>query len=1552
VKKLLGPLFAAAFGGALLTLGVGQEVPLGRLTGRVTMKENGKPLEGALVTVVLKGTPDEERPQVKGVETNAKGEYTFASLPAGDYTLSVSAQEHSLDDVKITVKEGKGGHKDVAAKPNDPYLNLYASQRVFLPNETPRVELHGFVPQKAVRMRVLRLDERGIAEAGGYDAALLPLVGAKTGASFPGETVVDTDKTVQARDAEGAFVQTLPVGALKEGVYYVDTRAGDKEAHTVLLVSRLAIVTKTGTDGTLVFATDLKTGEPVAGAAVFARVKGRLERKGTTGADGTLRTPIEDEENRGTVMASKGGSVAIAQGYHYGNERRDVWIDAYPERPAYRPGDTVQFKGFVRRIDGDGYRLPGEGTATVTIKDPDENELKTLSLPISVHGSFHGSFTTSKEGKPGNYSMAIKALGGTSNAYANVVAYRKPEFSIEVTSSKPHYTMGDKAAATVECKYYYGGPVVGAKVKATVYRSPVYRYENEDGEQQAGDSYGGGEYSQEVEAVTDAAGRATVEFETTGENDPAVLTNDYTYTVSASVTEDGGKYFDGEGQVPVTRGDFAMSMEVQNPVLEPGDTAEIRIRTTDAVDPSQPVGGRTVTVETGRMAYAEGGSTFVKRATATVTTDAKGEATLRVPVTRAESLDFRATGRDDAGRKIVAETSAWVDGSPARAEERRGDLSLTLDHRSYTEGQKARVLLQTDMPGGSALVTLQTDRILWQKIVPLEAGSTVVETPIVREYAPNVYVSAAYVRDKKFLQADRRLRVAREDRRLKIEVTPEKAAYRPGETARVVVKTTDADGKPVAAEVSVGTVDAGIYDVAKDDTDLYASLYPERSNGVNTAYSFPEIYLDGGDKGSSKIPLRKDFKDTAGWTPAVWTGEGGETTVDVPLPDNLTEWRVTAIGMSDATQTGKTVASFKSRKPLMVRLGLPQFLVEGDHQRLTATIANDTGADADVSIELGVSGLTLADPAPKTLRVPAGKPQIVELDVDAPGAGTGTVTARVAAGAETDGVEQSFPILAHGRPILETRAGEGPADFDLPFPPDLDPKLGSLKITVSPTLAGDLGKALDGLIDFPYGCVEQTMSRFMPALLVEQTVKRLGLPAPKRLDKLPQIAADSLARLAQMRHGDGGWGWWAYDESDPFMTALVLDGLKRAQKAGYDVSSAGPDAAADWGLKLLQDKAKLKAIEPRDRLYLIYALLRWDKKEAAGFLKGVDLRDRTQKDPYDPKRRLVKPTAAELATGALAYQAAGKNPDALLDLLKKRARVGEETAEWAPEEGAWGEEATALALVALQTSRPDDVLLPRIVRGLMRSRHGDGWSSTRDTAYALVGLTMYLDHTKELAGTSTATVLVDGKERGSFTLDPRAEDPTRTVEIPRGELGDRAKIEIRTTGKVYRTIALSGFEVAKELKAKATDRELSVERRTFLMEPRRGGDGTLRLLPSEKPVTEFKNGDVVRVELTLKSDKPREFVLVEEPTPSSCRVTERTELEEGEEKDWWWSQTVVLDDHLAFFARNLPKGESKIVYHMRAEQAGRATALPARVQNMYDPGRWASTAETRVAVER
>lgn len=1561
--RWLGLVLALLFCGALLSYGVTQEVPIGKFTGKVVMKENGKALANALVIVTLTGTPDEDRPRLKGAETDKDGNFSFLNLPAGDYELEVSANQHNLYNQRVTVEEGKAVVKNLEANPVDPYLNLYASQKVFTPDETPRVELHGFVPDGKVDVWVYRLKVEELAKVGGLDSAIWPL--AREDSNWrqklerTGARVADLSHAVQDRDAEGAFVETLPVGKLEEGLYFVTCSAGDNRASTLLNVSKLALVTKSGADGIVCYTTDIKTGKPVGGVELFGRNDKGLDPIGKTDGSGLAKVKLPAQDVKSAIVAKRGTSAALVGLYDSGSERAPIWISGYCERPAYRPGDEIQFKGFVRRVDGDGYRLPGTGSVQIEIKDPDGNPIERMTLPVSVHGSFHGSFSTSSEGKPGGYAIYAKAFGRESYATAaNVVAYRKPEFSIEVKPRKDHYVMGERASAVVECKYYYGGPVVGAKVHASVYRSPAYFYTNEDGEEESVGSYGGGEYSQEVEVVTDAAGQAVVEFDTRAEDDPDFFTNDYNYTVYASVTEDQGKYFNGTGEVRVVRGDFSLDMDVQNPIVTNGQSVELEIRTINPIDGTKMVPNRDVVIEAGREEWTDKASVFVPRQRFTVKTGADGKAHLSVPVTSEQSIAFRGSATDDRGHRIVATAWAYVEGSPARIDAERGDLKVTLDQKRYTSGQEAKVLLQTNMPGGSALVCLQTDRVLWQKIVPLTSQSTIVEIPVRKEYAPNVYVSAAYVSDKHFMQADHRLRVDREDRVLKVAVSSDREVYKPGDTARVTVKTTDSEGRPAPAEVSVGVVDEGIYDIAEDSTDLYASLYPARSNWVNTSYSFPEIYLDGGDKGSSNIPLRKNFKDTAQWLPEVQTDANGEATVSITLPDNLTEWRVTAIGLTDKSMAGKGTASFRVKKDLMVRLQLPQYLIGGDHQRMTAVIANDTGRDQDVNIELAATGVRLNGEARQTIRVPAGKPQVVELDTVAETIGQATVTAKVwiDGGGPTDGVQQSFPIQPHGRKVVETKAGEGALDFTFAGGPEFDAKYGSLRVELSPTLAGDLVKALDGLIDFPYGCVEQTMSRFMPSVLVDQTVRELGLPKPKRFEKLPQIVRDSLTRLDKMRHYDGGWGWWEWDASDPFMTALVLDGLDRARTAGYDVSIARPQQAADWAMQYLQAKDRPRKLELRDRLYLIYALLRWGKTDAAKLLSVDDLKEHVEK--IGKTLEIQHPTNAELATAALAFKEARMETEAnaMLDRLAKKANVGEELVSWTPEEGAWGEEVTALALTSFEALRPKDPLVPKIVRYLMVQRQGDAWFSTRDTAYSLVGLTAYLAHSKELESGSTATVLVNGKEWRKVSMNPRTlDDPNRTVEIPIGQLGvGPVKVEVRKEGegRCYYAISLNRLDTSPALTETSTDKGLKIVRNYYRMEARQLENGTMRFLPSEKPITKFQNGDLVRVELTITSDVPRSYVMVEEPTPSSCRVTERTELEQYESKSWWWSRTVLMDDHAAFFARTLGKGVSKIAYTMRAEQAGEARALPSTVRNMYDPGRWASSAEATLEVTK
>jgi len=552
----------------------------------------------------------------------------------------------------------------------------------------------------------------------------------------------------------------------------------------------------------------------------------------------------------------------------------------------------------------------------------------------------------------------------------------------------------------------------------------------------------------------------------------------------------------------------------------------------------------------------------------------------------------------------------------------------------------------------------------------------------------------------------------------------------------------------------------------------------------------------------------------------------------------------------------------------------------------------------------------------------------------------------------TDGVQQRVKILPFGRVVTDSVAGDGAASFTLKDRPNLNQTFGELTIQLEPSLAGNLIKSLDGLIDYPYGCTEQTMSRFLPSILVGQAVKKLGIAPRPRLKELPKIVRDSLTRIDQMRHYDGGWGWWQYDDSEPFMTALVLDGLARAKDAGYDVSVANPKAAADWAIKYLTTKQEMS---DRDRVYLIYAGMKWGKKDAAKLLNAIDLRDRTITVDRKP---VLRPQSTELALAALAFDQAGQAAKAnqMITRLIERANLGGEIASWSDEEGSWGQEPTALALVALERIRPEDQIIPKVVRYLMRQRQGNQWSSTRDTAYSLIGLSAYLERTRELSTRSEATVTLNGAPVATVPLNPtQLVDPRRTLSITRAKLPKgplRVGISTKGAGRTYFSVQLRSLVTDADLKPESTDPGLAVSRDYYRMEVRRMENGEQKLVPSIKPVTDYKSGDLVRVVLTIKSDRPREFVMVDEPTPSACRVTERDDLAEGEEWSWWWSRTVIMDDHLAFFARHLPKGESKITYNMRAEQIGKVRALPTSVRNMYDPGRWASGAAAKIEVKR
>jgi uncharacterized protein YfaS (alpha-2-macroglobulin family) len=870
-----------------------------------------------------------------------------------------------------------------------------------------------------------------------------------------------------------------------------------------------------------------------------------------------------------------------------------------------------------------------------------------------------------------------------------------------------------------------------------------------------------------------------------------------------------------------------------------------------------------------------------------------------------------------------------------------------LDKKQYKAGDTVKALITCDDPGGTAMLSIEGAMIYQVQTLKLAKKATMYQFKVVNDYSPNAFLSIAYIHDKHYADANRQVLIDLGIKKLNVSLKPDKPVYHPGDVASYTVTTKDADGKPVRAEVSLGVVDESIYAIFDDHSDIVKGFYPKRSDDIQTDYSFPEMYLGGGDKAPTNIQVRRKFQDTAAWQPDVSTDSTGQAKVKIKLPDNITSWRATARGITSDTEVGQTMDNVIARKDLMVQLSAPAFVVNGDQQRMVAMITNNTGQARDVKLQLRADNASVEGDLNQTVHIENGAMQTVEYKMTPAHSGVADFVAKAwVPGGANDGMELKVPVTPHARLKTDGYGGETNTSQTLPLTldPNADKYSGNLTISVTPTVATSLLGSLDALIEYPYGCVEQTTSRFLPTVIFAKTFKDLGLPRPKLESKVPQIVQDSYSRLQLMQHGDGGWGWWEYDASDPYMTAYVLEAIHRAELSGFpppksiDVTKAiswaetfvsNPRLPAGYSKPNASDYRKLAS----DTDYLIYALALNARPSATAELDKVDI---------------GKTDAVQCAFLALAANTIGGNEMTKRDqLIARMLSLGHETRstiEW-PAEDYWGYETTGRCFMALETMQPDSPVIPKVVNLLMQKRTGDMWFSTRDTSAILLAMADYLRHTKELLSNADIVVSLNGKPLKELQFQQGAFDDKATqIKLPISALtSGQNNLTFQTkSGTCYYTTTLKQYVVSADLAALTRITGFSITRNFYKLQAQKMEDGTLKLMASKEPVSEYNSGDVLRCEIKIHSDVQRSYLFIENPTPSGLHVTDKEQPDEGESWAFWWSRTVILDDRVCFFASDLPKGDQEIDYVLQAENPGKCDALPVTTYNMYDPSEMAS----------
>lgn len=1484
---------------AMLATGISREVPVGVIEGRLVMQENGRPIPNA--AVYLNPATGQESADYRRLITDKDGRFR-ARVVAGKYQVEFSAKAHETQPQSLDVAEGRTQSLSVSMAPMPPNLSVYAPQRVFLPGETAELEAHGFEPSPNLQVAVHRLDLAKVTAQGQPLFDLLRAVARHSkGAGLQPErfsaSVQRKKVPIAVRDAEGTYVQTVKLPNLAEGLYYVSVQAGDLRQGQYLNVSRIGLVAKSGRGRTSAYVASLDEGKPLSNARIQIFQGGSKVGETRTAADGQAEFALP---SGAMILATHQGSQALLDLPGSGNSEDGLRLFGYTERPVYRPGDEVHFKGILRQWTDRAYSVPPAYDFDIEVLDPDDVRIFQGKGKADDFGTISGSMRLGGEAIPGMYRFVLKSGPWENSIPFEVAAYRKPEFTVGVSSEKPYWILGDRVRMKVRAAYYFGGPVVGAGVKAYVNRNPLSNvsFEPESDEEYDEEGGGYGDFVGEYAATTDEKGEAWIEFPA----DAPPVASDFEYQVEASVGDEANQFFSGTGSVRVLQGDVRLTVRPEDYAAPADSEVAFEIEASSLAQDGASLTGREVEVRYGHEEWNDGASRFIERGVARAALNTGLKATVQVPSGKEGSLAVRARIKDNTGRWVQTESDVWIAGGEFSSRD-SARIEARLDKRRYVQGDTASLLIRSPIATGSAWVTVETDRILLRRVVDLSSGASEVSIPVTADVFPNATVSVVRVQGKQLVQSAQELYVDLAPKDLKVTVVPDREKAQPGESVRYRVRTVGPDGKPVEADLSLAVVDESVYAIRRDRTDILRGFYPRRWSSVNTAYSFAEIYLDGGDKGG-EVPIRSDFRDVAAWIPNVRTDANGEASVEVSLPDNLGTWRATAIAATRDTLVGMGTSSLVASKPLMVRITSPRILVEGDEVEAAITVQGETTGDA--SLELRAEGLEVAGTPPSGIRL-EGQPVTHRVTLRAVRPGPAKLIATSRAAQASDGVEQTLRIVprtVEGQRSV-SKAVEGTGRLDPPELPSEAQAFGA-ELTIAPSLASGMIQSLDSLIGFPYGCVEQTMSRFLPSLLLSQILADVDFPAKAMV---PTMVADGITRLRGMQQPDGGWGWWEYDDADAFLTAFVLDGLARAAKAGYDVPETTLSRAFSWA-ESLAASPDLK-IALRDRLYLSWVLARLGQGETARKMMS-------RADPTQAKE-------AEFALAALALDSLGEKelPARLLTGLRQAAQGSGSVAFWnSGESDGYGAEPTAYALLALSQLAPGDPLTTRAVNYLMATRRASGWASTRDTCLALVALSEIVR--KQERPQAETTVQVNQVEERLALLAPAVARPI--------EVGKPADITV-PEGRVYATLT-SRYRTPAPTKP-VSSQGIEVERAYYALRPQRTQDGRLRLLPSGSPVTSAQSGELLRCQITLRLAQDTEYLLIEDFLPANLRAQEQETPEWQEDWAFWWDRVVLRDDRIAFFKRELPKGEHRFTYVVRAEGAGKAAALPVQAGNMY-----------------
>jgi uncharacterized protein YfaS (alpha-2-macroglobulin family) len=1211
----------------------------------------------------------------------------------------------------------------------------------------------------------------------------------------------------------------------------------------------------------------------------------------------------------------------------------------YADRGIYRPGETLHLGGVLREGMLGALSLPARDEKvrlTVTHREypwpgNDDVTIRDTVLTLSAFGTITDSLRLTPAIALGSYVAELHVGGpGHWNSVASenvrVAEYRAPEFLVETTAdSAPRYG-GDTVHVRAVGRYLFGAPMGEAQVRWSALLREMRPWELHI---PGAEGWTVGEWDWWTrrddaatpprtisgEGVFDASGRVKILVPI----DSLRPSRAGRVAVDVAVIDVNRQTVTSSVEVPVhpARLYILTRLPARQWYLTAGQRAHVDVQTVRPDGTRVPNVPVIVTLVRRDWTWQGGTGSWVTHAirTDTVVTRSSVASYTFVPATsglyelRLVASDGRGgTARTTMGSYALSGGSRWGAGNSYR-------LPLIADTRELAVGDTAKVVFDSPFADADAWVTIEREGILEQRRMTVRRGTNVIPVRITGRHVPNVWVSVLLLRHSApGVQADSspdliragytELRVGTSTKQLKLALAPRAAVYRPGDTAFVRVKVSDAAGRAVASEVTLWAVDQGVLALdAYETPDLIARMYRPRGLGNGLFSTLPSLigtdtrqlqqYMRRQDafsastriRGATSLSevvvadveqasLRSEFRSTAFYIASARTDATGEAVMRAKLPDNLTTYRVMAVAVGADDRFGSGDTTLLVTRELVARPTLPRFVRAGDTLLAGATINVRDGRSRPVTVQATSEGIAIQGTPRQTITLAGGKGAEARFVFRVPSRDsvrdTVVVRLRASDGTSGDAVETRLPVRADYHPRLRTLIGTASAESDVVFdlPADIDAARSRLTLRLGTSPVAPMLAAYEWLRVYPYDCTEQLASGGR-ALIAVWRVTREKMPNAVKGDPPAQLR-ELVTELVRRQRPDGAIRYWHDDDwTTPWLSAYAGLFLLEARDAGIPVDSvtiARLTAYLSDTTRAVADTGATNRFERRRKRLALgdgVAIVDYLRRAGVPNVKAEDaLLGVTGVMTWEDRLRLAEVLASRgdvrARTRALvdsawrAVTVAGKR----VDLPDSAHAEREFPSHIAP---------AARLLSASLVLRADHPLIGGLIETVLQQERAErtrSWS-TQDYASVVQALAPIVG--QQSAASNPVRLLAGGR-----TLLARAITPADSSEsVPLAGLLDsvhngRRQLRLHLSGangSAPTYYALSVEEIPSKAPVTPDFKGIVVER-------------WYERLDDGRPVTAVREGDLVRVRLRVTVPADRQFVAVEDPLPAGLEVVD------------------------------------------------------------------------------